>query len=98
MPVIFAWQLGKYQPLKKGWFQAPLRPVRRWLGPVIVAAPLLLVVNWIANHPLVSCPAAECSLGAPGQLTWRVMSVRHRLSHHRPALPLPLSGGWQQCS
>ena len=98
MPVIFAWQLGKYQPLKKGWFQAPLRPVRRWLGPVIVAAPLLLVVNWIANHPLVSCPAAECSLGAPGQLTWRVMGVRQRLSHHRPALPLPLSGGWQQCS
>ena len=75
VPVIFAWQLGKYHPLKKGWFQAPLRPVRRWLGPVIVAAPLLLVVNWIANHPLVSCPAAECGLGAPGQLTWRVLSV-----------------------
>eukprot|EP00891_Asterochloris_glomerata_P001433 jgi/Astpho2/1433/Aster-x0060 len=62
VPVIFAWQLGKYQPVKKGWFQAPLRPVRRWLGPVIVAAPLLLVVNWIANHPLVALPDTEVDL------------------------------------
>ena len=72
--------LGAFRPLALGWFPLALRPLRRWLLPVLASCVAFPGVDWVASQSQAIFPA-------DGEL-WGANLLEHSLAAGDPVRPL----------